>query len=416
MKAEPPPIRIPLLLLIGLVAFGPLSTDVYLPALPAIGTHFAADPAQVQLTLSVFLVGFAISMLAYGPLSDRFGRRPVLLGALGLYTLASVACMLAPSIEALIVARFFQALGGCAGPVLGRAIVRDVHGAERSAQVLSTLAVAMALAPAIGPILGGLLTESFGWAANFALLSAFGLVVLLGTIALLPETNRQLDPTALRPLQLLSNYRSLLRHRRYVGYVGVVACGYGAIFAFISGASFALIVGLGIAPSVFGFCFSVAVLGFMAGSFLASRLHGRLDTDAQIRLGTWLALAGGAAAAGLAWGGLHTVASVVAPVVVVFLACGLMLPNSMARGIGPFPRMAGAASALMGFIQMAFAATVGILVGLFQDGSPHAMATAIALCGLGAALFYALMVHPAEETAAAPGAAPLTEDEREAAE
>ena len=149
MKSVDPPVRIPMLLLIGLVSFGPLSTDLYLPSLPQIGERFAADPGQVQLTLSVFLAGFAISMLGYGPLSDRFGRRPILIGALVLYTLASIACMLATSIEALIVARFFQALGGCAGPVLGRAIVRDVHGAERSAQVLSTLAMAMALAPAI---------------------------------------------------------------------------------------------------------------------------------------------------------------------------------------------------------------------------------------------------------------------------
>jgi DHA1 family bicyclomycin/chloramphenicol resistance-like MFS transporter len=413
MSSAPAPLRAPLILLIGLVAFGPLSTDLYLPALPAIGAEFVATPAQVQLTLSVFLVGFAVSMLFYGPLSDRFGRRPVLLGSLALYTAASVGCMLAPSIEGLVLARFLQALGGCAGPVLGRAIVRDVHGSERSAQVMSTLAMAMALAPAVGPVLGGILTEHLGWQANFALLSAFGLLMVVCVWTLLPETNRDQDPHALRPMQLLRNYGQLVRHRRFAGYVGVVSCGYAAIFAFISGSSFTLIDGLGLSPATYGFCFSSAVVGFIIGSFTASRLHGRVATDTQIRLGTWAALLGGGTAAGLAWAGVHTVASVVAPMILVLIGCGLMLPNSMARGIGPFPRMAGSASALMGFLQMGFSALVGILVGLFQDGSPHAMATAIALCALGAALSFALLVRP--EAAPAAGAAPTAERD-EAAE
>lgn len=389
-----------MLLLIGLVSFGPLSTDLYLPSLPQIGERFAADPGQVQLTLSVFLAGFAISMLGYGPLSDRFGRRPVLIGALVLYTLASIACMLATSIEALIVARFFQALGGCAGPVLGRAIVRDVHGAERSAQVLSTLAMAMALAPAIGPVLGGVLTQAYGWTANFVLLSLFGVVMLLGVLLQLQETNRHLDREALRPFQFLANYRSLVRQRTYVGYVGVVTCGYAAIFSFISGSSFTLIDGLGLSPLQFGFCFSAVVLGFMAGSFLASRLHGSMATDRQIRLGTQVMLLAGCLSAGLAWAGVHSIASIVGPMALVLIGCGLTLPNSMARGIAPFPRMAGAASALMGFVQMAGAALVGLFVGAFQDGSPHAMATAIALCGLGAALSYRL-INPVAEPASA---------------
>ncbi len=390
-----------MLLLIGLVSFGPLSTDLYLPSLPMIGERFAADPGQVQLTLSVFLAGFAISMLGYGPLSDRFGRRPILIGALAIYTVASIACMLATTIEALIVARFFQALGGCAGPVLGRTIVRDVYGADRSAKVLSTLAMAMALAPAIGPILGGFLTEAYGWTANFALLSFFGGVMLLAVFLQLRETNLHQDRNALRPLQFLANYRSLLRHRTYVGYIGVVACGYASIFSFISGSSYTLIEGLGLTPVQFGLCFSAVVLGFMTGSFLASRLHGRMETDRQIRLGTHVMLGGGLLAAGLAWAGVHSIASVTAPMAMVLVGCGLTLPNSMARGIGPFPRMAGAASALMGFVQMTGAALVGLFVGAFQDGSPHAMATAIALCGLGAAISYNRLIHPSAEPAPA---------------
>ena len=234
--------------------------------------------------------------------------------------------------------------------------------------------------------------------------------MLLGVWVLLPETNRHPDASALNPVQLLANYGLLLRQRRYVGYVGVVACSYAAIFSFISGSSYTLINGLGLSPSAYGLSFSVVVLGFMAGSFLATRLHGRLATDRQISLGTYAMLAGGLGGAALAWSGQHSVASVVAPMALVLVGCGLTMPNSMARGIGPFPRMAGAASALMGFIQMAGAALVGVAVGVLQDGSPHAMAGAVALSGLGAALFYALLVQPAaavERAASGPGPASL---------
>ena len=156
------------MLLTALVAFGAISTDLYLPSLPAIGAGFAADISQVQLTLSVFLVGFAVSQAVYGPLSDRFGRRPVLLGGLSIYLIASLACMTAPGIGSLIAWRFVQALGACTGVVLGRAIVRDVYGREGAARMLSYMGMAMALAPALGPILGGYLQVWFGWRANFA--------------------------------------------------------------------------------------------------------------------------------------------------------------------------------------------------------------------------------------------------------
>jgi len=225
------------ILLTAMVALGPVSTDLYLPSLPTIGAAFATDQATVQLTLSVFLVGFAFSQLACGPLSDRFGRRPVILGGLGLYLLASLACAAAPSIEILILARFMQAVGACVGPVLGRAAVRDIYGRERAARMLSYMGMVMALAPAFGPILGGFIEAWFGWRANFVLVSAVGLTVLVATAVTLPETNRWKSPDATRLGHLIGNYRSLLRHRRYVGYVLVVACTYSGIYSFNSGSS-----------------------------------------------------------------------------------------------------------------------------------------------------------------------------------
>lgn len=186
-------------LLTALVAFGPISTDMYLPSLPALVSDFQTDVPTVQLTLSAFMVAFALAMLVYGPLSDRFGRRPVLLGAVVLYVISSVACVFAPTIEALVVARVFQAMGCCAGPVLGRAVVRDVYGRERAAQVLSYMGTAMALAPAIGPIAGGWLQVAFGWQAVFVVLSLFSLIALFGTYFMLDETNPHKNPYAISP-------------------------------------------------------------------------------------------------------------------------------------------------------------------------------------------------------------------------
>src|SRR5215813_9387910 len=175
-------------LLTAMVALGPISTDLYLPSLPGLARYFDVSVADAQLTLSSFLIGLATAQLIYGPLSDRFGRRPVLLIGLAIYVIASIVCMLSPSVPVLVVARFVQAVGACVGPVLGRAIVRDVHGREGAARVLAYMSAAMALAPAIGPILGGFLEEWFGWRINFLVLVLFGSSGLFMAWQILPET------------------------------------------------------------------------------------------------------------------------------------------------------------------------------------------------------------------------------------
>ncbi len=184
-------------LLTALVAFQALSTDMYLASLPALTRYFSTDVPTVQLTLSVFLIGSALGQLVYGPLSDRFGRRPMLCAGLSVYLASSIACVLAPTIESLIVARFAQAIGSCAGPVLGRAVVRDVHGPVRGARVLAYMSSAMATAPVVAPIVGSYLQVAFDWRANFVVLALFSLAVLLGVLALLAETNRTRDRRAL---------------------------------------------------------------------------------------------------------------------------------------------------------------------------------------------------------------------------
>ncbi|MFZ5790239.1 MAG: multidrug effflux MFS transporter [Pseudomonadota bacterium] len=382
------------LLLAMLVALGPISTDLYLPSLPSLMRAFDADVAEVQLTLSLFLAGLALSQLVYGPLSDRFGRRPVLLVGLALYVAASIACMLAPTIEFLIVFRFLQALGACVGPVLCRAVVRDVYGKEGAARVLSYLAAAMAVAPLLGPILGGYLQVWFGWRANFAALTLYGALGLAGAAAMLPETNPHPDPLATRPSSILATYRMLAGGRRYVGYVLSAAFAYSGIFSFISGSSFVLVDMIGLSPDAYGYCFAAIVAGYIAGATAAGKLAPIVTTHRLIATGGAVAIAGGLLLVLLALLGQATVAAIVGPTMIFMFGAGLIMANSMAGAIGPYPRAAGAASALLGFAQMSIAALVGAAIGHAANGTQMPMVLALAGSAIAGPLGYWTLVRP----------------------
>lgn len=382
-------------ILVAAVALGPVSTDLYLPSLPAIGRALSADVLQTQLTLSVFLVGFAVGQLAFGSLSDRFGRRPVLIGGFALFGLASLACMLAWSIEALVAARAVQALGACAGVVMSRAVIRDVFGPDGAARKMAQIGSIMAFAPAAGPILGGFIEAAAGWRWNFAVLVVFAIGAFALTIAKVPETNQHQDPHALDPWRMAMNYRELLGHRRFLGYVLTVACVYSGLFAFISGSSFVIIEVLGLPPEVYGFCFAAVVIGYFTGTRLTAALTQRLGVPRMVRLGCWFLLTGGGAMLAIVLAGLPRpgplgAALIVGPHMIYMVGLGLVMPNALAGAIGPFPRMAGAASALLGFIQMSLAATVGIAVGHLFDGTALPMAAAIATMAVATRASFAL--------------------------
>lgn len=381
------------LLLTTLVALGPLSTDLYLPALPGLTQVFATDVARVQLTLSVFLAGFAVAQLFYGPLSDRYGRRPAMLVGLGVYLLSSVACMLAPSIDTLIAARFFQALGACAGPVLGRAIVRDVYGPVQAARVLAYISGAMAIAPMIGPFIGGWLTVWFGWRANFAALVLFSAVQTAVVFTMLRESNAHRDPTATQPRRILENFRVLLASRRYLGYLLCVSFTYAALFSFISGSSFVLIDLHGLSPQWFGASFGVVVTGYICGTLVTGRFTLRLGPPRMVWMGALLGAAAGTLMVVLALFEVRSVWAILLPMFAYTAATGLVMPNAHGGALAPYPKMAGVASALMGFVQMALAAAVGIVVGHIYDGTAIPMTGAIALCGWAVLLSYCLLVR-----------------------
>lgn len=392
------------MLLTALVAFGPISTDLYLPSLPALRGVFQTDVANVQLTLSVFLVAFAAGQLIYGPLSDRFGRRPVLVAGSALYFVSGLACALATSIEALIAFRFVQALGACSGVVVARAVVRDVYGRERSARVYAYMSAAMAMAPLLGPVLGGQVQIWFGWRANFLCLAAFGAAGLAGVWWLLSETNRRRDVAALVPRRLAGNMRRMLSDRGFLGYVLSATFCFCGLFAFISGSSFVLIDLVGLTPDRFGWCFATIVVGYICGTFAAGRFTSRFGVDRMIAAGVGVNAAAGLAMAALVWlggtpPGMVGVAVIVGPMFVYMIGVGLTMPNAMAGAIGPFPKMAGTASALLGFVQMGVAALVGVAVGHLDDATARPMASAIALAGLLALAVYLRVLRPARATA-----------------
>ena len=375
-------------LLTTLVALGPLSTDLYLPALPTLARVFASDAAGVQLTLSVFLAGFACGQIFYGPLSDRFGRRPLMLGGLALFCAGSIGCVLATSIEMLVLARFVQALGACAGPVIGRAVVRDLWGASESARIIAYMGGAIAIAPLVGPTLGGFLTVLFGWQSNFLLLLLIGALQLVAVACMLSESNVHRDPEANNPRQMIANFARLLADRHYLGCLLSFSFSYSALFAFISASSFVLADRHGLTPQVYGLCFGVVIAGYLLGSLASGRLVRRLGSDYLLLRGAWLGAIAGVSMAALEFSGVRSIAAILGPMFFCTVATGLVMPNAIARALAPYPTMAGSASALMGFVQMTIAALVGIAVGHGLAGGGAVLALAVAVCTLAAPLSY----------------------------
>lgn len=368
-------------LLAALSAIGPLTTDMYLPSLPDIAWQLDASTPQVQFTISAYLIGFAIGQIFYGPVSDRHGRKPVLLAAIALYCVASLVCALSTSIEMLIVARGVQALGGSGGIVLTRAIVRDIYSGARAGRELSLIASVMALAPVLAPIVGGVLQTGFGWRAVFLTLVAAGLVGVIVVWMLLPET---LKARAAEPVSMTSmfrSYRVVARNSSYLAYLGVTSASFAGLFAWISGAAFVLQGLYGLTPFDFGVAFALGSLGYMTGAALAARIVVRFGLDGVLGIGGCACAAGGLGMVAATALGLTSSLSLVLPVAVYLAGLGMVLPQGIAGAMTPFPERAGAASSLFGFVQQSVAALCGAAVGWFLGQSAWPLTIGVAAMG-----------------------------------
>ncbi|WP_449429993.1 multidrug effflux MFS transporter [Pseudomonas putida] len=368
------------LILGALSAFGPLAIDFYLPAFPAMAQAFATDEKHIQTTLAAYFLGLALGQLAYGPMADRFGRRKPLLFGITLFTLASLACAYAPNLDTLIIARFVQALGGCAGMVLSRAIVVDKCDPVTSAKVFSQLMLVMGLAPILAPMLGGVLVNVAGWQSIFLALSLFSATCLLAVSLGLPESLPA--HVARQPLSgAVRQYGRLLGDRVYLGHALTGGVAIAGMFAYIAGSPFVFIKLYGVATEHYGWLFGANAAGFILVAQVNARLLAKRGPAFLLVRAVWLYLAAGLALLGVAALRPTQLWPLLVPLFICIASLGCIIPNASACAMSGQGARAGSASALLGSLQFSVAAAAAALVGLLHDGSAVPMALVISLCG-----------------------------------
>ena len=369
----------PFALIVAITACGTLGMHLIIPALPDTAHALHVSPAAIQLTITLYLIGLAIGQLLYGPVSDRFGRRPVLLVGLALFTLAGFATTAAPNALTLVIARVLQSIGACAGLVLGRAIVRDSATADGAAKQLALLTLVMSSAPAIAPVLGGYATAWFGWRAAFALLAIVGAVTLTLAVLLLPETNA--TQASARASMLVGSLR-LFRSRAFCGYVVGGACTTTSFYAFMAASPFILVDLLHQPTERVGLYYLLLMAGVAAGGLTANRIAGRIRPAVALRAANSIAIFGAACFMLADLTGVLTVATVIAPIVLFMVGAGMASPFALSGAVSVNPHAIGAASGLYGFTQMAYGALCTVVVEVWRPGSVSTVAVVL----LGSAL------------------------------
>ena len=380
-----------LALLIAMTGVSSLSLNILVPAIPSLVAKFAADPAHVQLTVSLYLMGLAVAQLVFGPLSDRFGRRPVVLAGLALATAASTAAIFAGTIASLIIARVAQSLGASTGQTIGRAIIRDLYDREHAASMIGLITSVVVLMPMAAPLIGGILDTLFGWVSIFIFAAVLSFTVFAWAMLALPET-RKFSAVAGQQGHFRADLGALAGNRRFFGYALCAGLGSAPFFSFLGGAPHVVVTMLGRTSAEYGLWFFVPSIGFMAGNFAVSRLTARFGIDALIWWGIALTIAGCLLnvfvySALPGW----EMATVFLPQIVIGFGNGLLLPTSVAGAVSIRPQVAGTASGMTGFIQMAIGAGAAQLSGHVIAHASDAMPMLLLMLGFGVATAIAVL-------------------------
>jgi len=392
-------IRHRLALILGaLTAIGPLAIDMYLPALPGIARELGVPIAAVQKSLPSYFVGISFGQILYGPLSDRFGRKPALYIGLAIFVSASLGCAFTTSVTQLVAFRFLQALGGCAPLVVPRAVVRDYFDGRDSVRMLSMLILVMMLGPILAPLIGGQLLVRFGWRSVFLVLAGYGLVLLVLAAWQLPESLRPAQRRRQSVAVIAATYLRILRDREYLGWVLSGGLIFAGLLAYISGSSFVYIELFHVPPERFGLYFGANAIGLMIASQINRYLASRVPSELIVRSTLPVAVAAGATLLADAYTGFGGFAGILVPLFCFVICHGFVGPNTTALAMSPYGAVAGSASALMGTLQFVLGAASGNLVSAFGNRSAVPFAAVIAGCALCA--FVAHLTLPATRRAA----------------
>jgi DHA1 family bicyclomycin/chloramphenicol resistance-like MFS transporter len=381
--------------LVGIAALAPIAVDVFLPSMPAMAREFDTSTGTLSLAVTLFIVAFAGAQLFWGPLSDRAGRRPALLAGLALFVAGSLLCLAASSIPLLLAGRILQGLGGGAGPAIANAVVIDTYRRERAIGVLALITLSIALAPMIAPVFGGLIQEYATWRVVFVIQGGVGVLLAAAFFALIPETNRAPDPSALRPSRLAANYRRLFRSRTFATAAVLMGLLFAGQLIFISTSSFVLVDDLGASPVVYGLSFGFVSFGIMAGATICRRLSRRWPPGRIVFVAAAMGWAAALAMAALAGAGLASLPATVLPAFIILAGNGMARPAATATALADFPETAGLASAVLGFTQMAIASGCSILFSALVEPGPGTLAGGMALASTAAFALFALARPPA---------------------
>lgn len=356
-------------ILVAVSAINPLALNIFVPSMPGMERDFGTSFAKVQLALSLYLAAVAVAQLVLGPLSDRFGRRPVMLWGLAVFVAGSILCRFAWSIEALIVGRMIQGAGGCAGLVLSRAVVRDLYDRERGASMLGYVTMGMTIAPSIAPAIGGLLDESHGWRASFDFVLIVGVLITVATAFGMHETNFE-RTVAASPIHMLKAFGALLRMPMFLSFAFSGAFTSCVFFTLVGGVQYVLQTLMGLSASEAGFWFFIMPVGYAIGNYLSGRYTQRFGIIRMMTIGNVVALVACLAVAGLFGAGLFHPISVFGPMFFVGLANGLSQPSAISGAVSVRPDLAGAASGLVGTLQVGAGALATVAVGALLNDTP----------------------------------------------